>query len=47
MDLENLRKSADVAAHEVPLTAKADHAAAMLNKSDAEVSQYVTGTVEV
>lgn len=47
MDVEHARTSHDAAAHEVSLTAKADHAAEVLHKSEAEVSQYVSGTVEV
>lgn len=47
MDVEHARTIRDAAAHEVSLTVKADHAAEILHKSEAEVSQYVSDTVEV
>ncbi len=47
MGLENARASLDAAAHGVSLTAKADQAAEKLHMPEAEVTQHVSGTVEV
>ncbi len=47
MDVENTKSSLEAAAHQVPLTEKAEMAAKELKKDEAEVSQYVRGAVEV
>jgi hypothetical protein len=47
MDIENTQSSRDAGGQGLSLTAKADEAAERLHKDEAEITQYVVGTVEV